>query len=686
MATSKLRLAVFLSLGAVLLPQSPGAADLSCIKHVVVLTLENRSFDSLYGCFPGVRGFNDENALVMRSGLSSLYQPVNGGYILPIHSTNQCLTDADHTRATGLMVWDGGWWDGWVTNKGLASMVYRDRQQLPFYYALAEAYTICDAFHCSMFAPTIPNRIYQVSGMIDPHGTGRGPALQNQPPSGGYTWTTYPERLEQAGITWRVYQQATNYIPMNPLICFSQFVNAPAASPLYSRGVQLVTDLVTAFESDVTNGTLPQISWIIPPWTYSEHPPFSAASGQWLTKQLLDVLFSNPQVYNSTVFFVTYDEEGGFFDHVPPPVPPPGTLDEFVDGQPIGLGVRVPMIIVSPWTRGGFVCSQLFDHTSILQFLENWTGVREPNISAWRRQACGDMMAAFDFEHPDTTCPSLPSVDPIICTNGYVPAVPFPQIPPIQERGMLAPRLLPYQLNAIASLDCVSNQLCVTMTNGGSASAHFSIYANDNRSDGPWQYDVSRGNSVAAYFSTTNVSGLYDLTCYGPNGFNRRFRGNTMASCAALEVAALLDVDAGAISLVLQNNSSSSVDLAITNVHESSLTTLTVPTNTTLLHYIGTTNSGGAYDLMATTTADADFLRRIAGRLELGPPILCATLTNGILQLSYPSRAAAWVLECKTNLSSGIWFAPPQTAVVQGSRALLELPINPGPAFFRLRQ
>src|SRR5439155_5398391 len=168
----------------------------------------------------------------------------------------------------------------------------------------------------------------------------------------------------------------------------------------------------------VTSGALPQVSWLIAPAADSEHPTYSPASGEVLTKLFLNALAANPAMYNSTVFILTYDENDGLFDHVPAPVPPGGTPAEFVGNLPIGLGVRVPTILISPWSRGGYVCSQVFDHSSIIRFLEKWTGVLEPNISPWRRLICGDLTSAFDFKNPNTNFPSLPSVTGVNCSGG----------------------------------------------------------------------------------------------------------------------------------------------------------------------------------------------------------------------------------------------------------------------------
>jgi len=118
------------------------------------------------------------------------------------------------------------------------------------------------ANHCSVMGPTNPNRLYLWTGMIDPNGTGGGPIIDNSEPAAGFTWTTYPERLQAAGITWKVYQEADNYDD-NALAWFAQYKNAAAGNPLYDRGIATVSDLVAAFQNDVTSGALPQVSWLI---------------------------------------------------------------------------------------------------------------------------------------------------------------------------------------------------------------------------------------------------------------------------------------------------------------------------------------------------------------------------------------------------------------------------------------
>jgi phospholipase C len=174
------------------------------------------------------------------------------------------------------------------------------------------------------------------------------------------------------------------------------------------------------FITDVASGKLPAVSWILPPAGYDEHPPSPPALGEWFTSQLLKTLVSNPEVWSKTVLFHMYDENDGFFDHVPPPTPPKGTAGEFLTASPltplangiagpIGMGYRVPMLVVSPFSRGGHITSDVFDHTSQLRFLEERFGVRAPNLTAWRRKTAGDLTSALHMHSKDTSAPKLPS-------------------------------------------------------------------------------------------------------------------------------------------------------------------------------------------------------------------------------------------------------------------------------------
>jgi phospholipase C len=281
--------------------------------------------------------------------------------------------------------------------------------------------------------------MYLMTGMIDPEGTGRGPIIRNIAPEGGYTWTTYPERLEQAGVSWKVYQQENNY-GCNMLEKFKAFQQALVGSPLHTRGVLRRPE--GQFEYDAAHDKLPAVSWIVPTNFQSEHPDFMPADGAAFVASKIDAIASNPDVWAKTVFILNYDENDGIFDHVAPPVPPPGTPLEFVDGLPIGAGFRVPCIIVSPWTAGGWVCSEPFDHTSVLQFLEIFTGVREPNVTEWRRRNFGDLTSPFRFGHAERKPPVLPDTSGPLTLARYTSThMPLPALPdrnqslPAQEKG-----------------------------------------------------------------------------------------------------------------------------------------------------------------------------------------------------------------------------------------------------------
>ncbi len=415
------------------------------VQHVVILMQENRSFDHACGLMGGVRGFGDRNPMLFNNGESDFYQSdTNGNYVLPYPIVSPCVNDLDHGFPSGVDDWDVGKWDQWIPAKGTETMAYFPTNFLVLHQALANAFTICDNYFCSLIGPTYPNRLYLFTGMIDPNGTGGGPAWYNYVPPDGFTWSTYPEALQAAGVSWRVYRpEGDNFGDALPW--FANFMNAQPGTPLYDRGVAEVPDVVAALASDVTNGTLPEVSWIIPTYGSSAHPPYSPETGENFIENVLNTLALNPAVLNSTVFILTYDEGGGFFDHVLSPASPWNTPNESLSGVPLGPGIRVPTFVISPWSRGGHVCSQVFDHTSILRFLEDWTGVMETNISAWRRQVCGDLTSAFDFTNPVTNSwPVLPYIAPAYQTP-YQPVPPTNQALPFQATNTLLSVPLPYQ-------------------------------------------------------------------------------------------------------------------------------------------------------------------------------------------------------------------------------------------------
>ncbi len=442
----------------------PVSKDLGAVEHVVFLMNENRSFDHYFGSYRGVRGFDDKTSI---PGVFSQAWPVGGtkahdSTLLPFHldtasSNAECTFDLSHTWKAQHLCWNEGAMDSFVRThtsaqfegpeNGVLTMGYYKRADLGFWYALADAFTICDNYHCSVMAPTHPNRLHALSGTLDPDGLAGGPVLVTNDQSkfiGSASWRTMPEELESKGVSWKVYNAPGDiYKPSNPisiavsdniLLYFSQHVSDPS-SPLYRNAFAPV--FPNDFRSDVANGTLPSVSWIMPPIGYDEHPPSPPAAGMWFANQVLDILTSNRDVWSKTVLFITYDENDGFFDHVAPPVPPAGTAGEYITvdplpaaassiAGPIGLGFRVPMLVVSPFSRGGYVCSDVFDHTSQMRFLETRFGVRAPNISSWRRNTCGDLTAALVPSRADTTVPKFPATNargPVVtreCTSGQL--------------------------------------------------------------------------------------------------------------------------------------------------------------------------------------------------------------------------------------------------------------------------
>jgi phospholipase C len=425
------------SIDEALAVQPPKRAKLEDIEHVVFLMQENRSFDHYYGTLRGVRGFDDPDA--PKTAGRSVFNQVDPdladnpeGYVLPFRlntftTSGQGVADQSHAWAAQQGSWAEGTNVGFVTahrvgngngpETGGLCMGYYTREDIPFHYALADAFTICDGYHCSVLGPTNPNRIMAMSGTVDAAGVMGGPCLDDSQNNGQLHWTSYPERLEAAGISWSIYQESDNDTN-NMMNFFAGVDSAPKSSRLYqcantiiptAKGAQPGPALAARLRRDVMHNRLPQVSWILAGTMQCEHPNATPGVGAGFVSSVLSALTSNPKVWQKTVVFYHYDENDGFFDHVIPPTAPAGTPDEYIDAEsaaknfgqtlgfpgPVGLGFRVPMTVISPFSRGGFVCSDLFDHTSTLQFLEKRFGIAEPNISAWRRDLVGDLTATL---------------------------------------------------------------------------------------------------------------------------------------------------------------------------------------------------------------------------------------------------------------------------------------------------
>jgi phospholipase C len=404
-------------------------AKLTDIDHIIVLMKENRSFDHYFGTLRGVRGFNDPaGERIFRQ--ADAQNP--RGYELPFHldtlrTSAQKLHVLSHEWGAQHASWNGGRMDNWLPAHRAADGTY----------GLADAFTICDGYHCSVLGPTHPNRFYLMSATIDPESRYGNPAITNA--GKAYRWETYPERLERAKISWRIYHDTDDY---NCNVCkyFTQFQSLATNSPLYDAAIR--DRPLSELLRDLQTGNIPQVTWIVPPSTVSEHPDYMPAAGEDHTSRVLAALWSNPALWAKTALILNYDENDGQFDHVTPPTAPPGTPGEFVGGQPVGLGFRVPCLVISPFSRGGYVCGATFDHTSTLRLIETRFGVEVGNLSKWRRETCGDLTAAFGFGAPARLeVPNLPETEQALraaqqrAMSEPLPEVPAEQAMPRQEPG-----------------------------------------------------------------------------------------------------------------------------------------------------------------------------------------------------------------------------------------------------------
>jgi phospholipase C len=425
-------------------------ASLSDIEHVVILVQENRSFDHYFGTLSAVRGFSDPAVLLQTVGGVTYpvwdqfgYEPGVGadpsGYLQPFRlvtdlptENGQETNDITHSWGPQHLSWNNGAMNAFVQThvavdgaaNGAVTMGYFTRADLPFHYALADAFTVCDGYYCSVLGPTDPNRIMSISASIDPAGTNGGPVVatfsDRLAETGQLSWETMPQRLLAAGVSWKVYNGALALEGLSPFPYFAAYDDIFSITGIELANRALVPTYPGTFASDVASGKLPSVSWIIPPLAECEHPAAPPAWGEHLVSGVLSTLVSNPEVWAKTVLFITYDENGGFFDHVPPVTAPPGTEGEYLTVAtlpsaaagirgPIGLGFRVPCLVVSPFSTGGYMCHDTFDHTSLLRFIETRFGVEVPNLTAWRRSATGDLTSTLRLSQPPaTSVPSLP--------------------------------------------------------------------------------------------------------------------------------------------------------------------------------------------------------------------------------------------------------------------------------------
>jgi len=382
-----------------------------------------------------------------------------------------------------------------------------------------------------------------------------------------FKWPTLPELLQAAGISWRIYQDPNDNWNglMHGALAFENFRKATVESnsALYQNGMTHWS--IDALRNHVTSGTLPSVSWILPSPQQSEHPAARSSPGRAgdFTAQILDALTASPESWSKTALFITFDENDGFFDHMPPPAVPSynadGTLaggstlpldgeyfadpdgryraaDDTISGslRPWGLGMRVPMYVVSPWSKGGWVNSQVFDHTSLGMFLEKRFGIHVDSISPWRRAVCGDLTTAFDFTKPDAGAAALPSMSNYAAVEKLQQKLPPPAPPKFpqattQEAGTRKSRALPYELHTSARVTA-DGQVTLIFSNTGAQAAVFHVYDMWHLDRIPRRYTVEAGKTFSDYWNTLLTDqGDYELWIYGPNGFVRTFQGNAPA-------------------------------------------------------------------------------------------------------------------------------------------------------------
>lgn len=735
-------------------------------EHVVVLMQENRSFDHCYGALQGVRGFRDPRAHVLPDGNDVWFQTDAKGqtyapFRLDIKKTNVTwIGGLPHSWPDQVDARNGGRYDKWLIAKPRAELPFTlghyTREDLPFYYALADAFTVCDGAYCSSLTGTTPNRLFLWTGTIRKD-KDDFPRVQNGDTDydSEAAWTTFPERLEDAGVSWRIYQNEisldsgfkgeedswlSNFTD-NPIEWFTQYrvrfakgrrahldrlvASLPqeieaketlartenvapetakslakeiadakarlaaaqterasysdvawnalpareralhekafctnAGDPDYreltpltyrdgdkERVVQVPKgDTLHQFRKDVETGDLPAVSWIVAPENFSDHPG-AAWYGAWYVSEVLDILTKNPEVWKKTVFILCYDENDGYFDHVPPFTAPhpnrPETgktsegLDTHVDwanvhgrDSSIGLGYRCPMVVCSPWSRGGAVNSQVFDHTSVLQFLETWLAgkgkrVRETNISDWRRTVCGDLTSAFrpyngekmEFPKPlerDATVKGIHAAKFKAAPKGGKPLtkeeIAAADLRALQEPGTRPSCPLPYDLTANAQRISEGGELSLTMSARQGVGAPFRLCVY-----GPTM--ECRAYAVRAGASLTDqipVGESYHVRLDGPNGFMREFKGKGGPSLG-------IDVQAQGDRLQVRIDASGQQEPVAVELRDESYGApaqrKTAPAGKATTLLVNTAKSHGWYDF---TVRVGGVENRYAGRVETG--------------------------------------------------------------------
>ncbi|MET3038516.1 phosphocholine-specific phospholipase C [Chryseobacterium sp. NRRL B-14859] len=726
-------------------------------EHIVILMQENRSFDHAFGALKGVRGFLDQRAFIKQDGHSVFFQKDDSGkYAAPArldlrNTKSTWMSSLPHSWPDQQKALNKGKFDQWLQAKASGNKDYKNipltlgyynREDLPFYYQLADAFTIFDQYFCSSLTGTTPNRLFLWSGTLREVQNGKVKAnVVNEnidyDKARQAKWKSFPEILEQQNVSWRIYQNEislpkgmsgeqeawlSNFTD-NPIEWFSRFnvkfskgyyqnipniiaylkqeieknpkqkerlkamitelqedqikyhpdnysklsreeknlhekafttnVNDPDYWKLEigkdENGERLVVpegDVLFQFRKDVEEKKLPLVSWLVAPEHFSDHPG-SPWYGAWYISEVLNILTKDPETWKKTIFIINYDENDGYFDHVlpfAPPVNPSQPVDmngkegvEYVDQSQeymadpslksyekvegtVGLGYRVPMIIASPWTKGGFVNSEVSDHTSVLQFLEKFImkkfnkDVHIDNISDWRRAICGDLTSAFNSSNV-----KVPQMD-YLNQKDYAKTInaaknkPVPDLKwyseseinnnvlDIQERGLKPSNPLPYNFHVNLEREGIK------MTNLKENGVPLLVY--DRTQFNSSNYHFSYALYSKQELSHTVHSGVYDYEVFGPNGFFRKFKGN---SAPELEITLANNISKNQVELMIKNSENKN-SITLEDLYGKTKKSVSIQKPEERIA-IDLNKYKGWYDLKVTLN---DHLWHFAGRIETG--------------------------------------------------------------------
>ncbi len=786
-------------------------------EHIVILMQENRSFDHTYGTLQGVRGFNDPRAIVKQDkNLVWLQKNAEGETFAPfrlnIKDTNATwLGSLPHSWGNQVDAGNGGKHDKWLIakpsgHKGFAkvplTMGYYNREDLPFYYSLADAFTVCDQNFCSSLTGTTPNRLYLWTGTVRPEANENSFAHVRNEDVDHFipaSWPTFPERLEENGISWKIYQNEislasglngdedawlSNFTD-NPIEFFSQYnvffaesyrnhiskliitlpgeiaalkeklKTADAGSAEYKKiqgdindkekwltrakeGVKKYTaenfeklsqreknlhqkafsinnkdvhyrqletfvytdgtatremkvpkgDVLHQFRNDVDNGSLPSVSWIVSPENFSDHPG-APWYGAWYVSEVMDILTKKPEVWKKTIFILCYDENDGYYDHMPPFTAPnpadkkTGFVSDKINSpveyvtlaqdmkkydekhsreSSIGLGYRVPLVIASPWSRGGAVCSQVFDHTSIIQFIEKFLSnkfnkkIEETNISQWRRTVCGDLSSVFKpYDGEKIPLPTFVDKKSFVKSvynakfkkdpSGYRPLqaetiaainkrMPVGDAMPVQEKGIRPACAIPYELYADGGLSNDKKSVEIKFSAGKnmfaekSSGSPFYVYAYTGENVSIRNYAAAAGDTLSDSWDIADFSGnSYHISLHGPNGFFREFKGNANDPLLSVSVGYAKNKISsnkftGNLSLVLANTANNGLVVEITdNAYKTGQRIIALKageSNEKSALILDLSKTHGWYDFTVRVKGNTTFEKRYAGHVETG--------------------------------------------------------------------